>query len=459
MIEISRARFEVIAAYTRLPGTLMAAEEIRWFEAADGRIVANIIRDRTDNDFCGIVLGRDEQERFRWIAATAFFEAADEAFVALTTKIDELLPNLDEESKQGDAKGPPVDFFTPLRKSKQPPNSGFMALRDREGFSPAKACIEPMMRWYEDADGNFVEQFQTTGFDARIWELYLFATFTEAGFSIDRKSAVPDYTCWGVAGEFCAEATTVNPSRDETGALIPPPPIENETQYQDILRNYLPIKYAGPLTSKLAKRFWEQPNAAGKPLVFAIQDFHMPMAMTFSRSALPTYLYGNTHAAQRELDGSLKIVVTPVETHQWNKKVIPSGFFKLEGAENVSAVIFNASATLSKFNRIGVLTGFGSKRVRLTRTGVAINLDPNASEPIKFRHEVNDAGYTETWIEGMDVYHNPWAKHPLNPDMLPGAAHHRLLPDGQVLSTSPDWQPLSSITSISLASDDIQSSV
>ena len=25
-----------------------------------------------------------------------------------------------------------------------------------------------------DADGNFVEQFQTTGFNARIWELYLF---------------------------------------------------------------------------------------------------------------------------------------------------------------------------------------------------------------------------------------------------------------------------------------------
>jgi len=40
-----------------------------------------------------------------------------------------------------------------------------------------------MMRFYEDTDGNFVEQFQTTAFDACIWELYLFATFTELGYS------------------------------------------------------------------------------------------------------------------------------------------------------------------------------------------------------------------------------------------------------------------------------------
>jgi hypothetical protein len=37
-----------------------------------------------------------------------------------------------------------------------------------------------MMHWYEDPDGNFIEQFQTTGFDARLWELYLFAMFCEA---------------------------------------------------------------------------------------------------------------------------------------------------------------------------------------------------------------------------------------------------------------------------------------
>jgi len=48
------------------------------------------------------------------------------------------------------------------------------------------------MPFFEDADGNFVEQFQTTGFDPRLWELYLFATFTELGFAHEDGVAVPD---------------------------------------------------------------------------------------------------------------------------------------------------------------------------------------------------------------------------------------------------------------------------
>jgi hypothetical protein len=45
------------------------------------------------------------------------------------------------------------------------------------------------------------------------------------------------------------------------------------------------------------------------------------------------------------------------------QKVIPSGFFDLPGPENVSAVLFSNSGTISKFNRMGVVAGFGSRRV------------------------------------------------------------------------------------------------
>jgi hypothetical protein len=82
------------------------------------------------------------------------------------------------------------------------------------------------MRWYGDVDGNFVEQFQTTGFDSRLWELYLFAAFSEMGFNIDRIHAVPDFTCVNPLTAFCVEATTVNPTRDPNGEIVPPPPTE-----------------------------------------------------------------------------------------------------------------------------------------------------------------------------------------------------------------------------------------
>lgn len=452
MIEISKLRFDALAAYGIRPQAIIYSEQIKWFEAGNGRIVATIIRDRSDNDYGGIILAKDINERFRWIDDSGFFDTPANAVEKLGQKIESILPNLDEHRKQGDEKGRPVNFFSPYLKDKQFLAPSFVSLADEEGYSPARSIIEPMMRWYKDADGNFIEQFQTTGFDARIWELYLFAAFTEAGFSIDRDFAVPDYTCRGLMGEFCAEATTVNPSRDKEGKIILPPPMDTQEQFLDVMHNYLPIKYAGPLTTKLAKRYWEKDNAAGKPLIIAIQDFHAPMSMTWSQSALPIYLYGTVHTAHPDSDETIKMAAKDIKQHRWGEKVIESGFFKFDGAENISAVIFNSSATISKFNRMGLLTGFGSKRVRLTRQGVSVNPDLK-SGPIPFHLDVNAPEYEETWIEGMNVFHNPWAKYPLHPGMLPGAAHHRLRVDGQIESIVPDRQVLSSTTSIFVAKE------
>src|SRR3546814_15734503 len=77
-----------------------------------------------------------------------------------------------------------------------------------------------MMRFHEDADGNFIEQFQTTGFDPRLWELYLFATFNELGYARDSAVAVPDFILTGLPGRLAIEANTANPP----GRVAPPPP-------------------------------------------------------------------------------------------------------------------------------------------------------------------------------------------------------------------------------------------
>lgn len=60
-------------------------------------------------------------------------------------------------------------------------------------FSAAREIISEMMRWHESADGNFVEQFQTTGFDARVWELYLFTVLTEANLEVSHPKPAPDF--------------------------------------------------------------------------------------------------------------------------------------------------------------------------------------------------------------------------------------------------------------------------
>jgi len=436
---ISKVRFDALASYCRDPLAFELAVELAWLATADEQVLATLMMD-TDGEFSAVVLARDLKERYRWVAGTGFFATPMEALADLKLKVDNLLPKLEEERSQGDEVGKPVDFFTPVRPLDSL-NADFVTLATNKGYSPARGVIEPMMRWYEDADGNFVEQFQTTGYDARIWELYLFAALGEAGYKLDRSVPAPDFVAKGLQGEFCIEATTINPPP------IPPPSPTTDEEWLAYARDYMPIRYAGPLTAKLAKQYWEQPHVAGRPLVFAIQDFHEPMSMTWSRTGLPTYLFGYVHDPKREADGSLTIVPTRVRTHRWGTKEVQSGFFDLSGAENVSAVLFNSSGTVAKFNRMGALAGFGSEDVVLIRQGTAVDPDPNASEPDTFLHVVNKE-YVEIWMEGMDVYHNPRALHPLDPDMLPGAAHHRLLDDGQVESFATQWQPLASLTSI-----------
>lgn len=414
--------------------------DMRWLQAHDADILIVIIQDVTDGDYSALLLTKDLKERYRWVGDTPFFDSVEEVVVALPAVVKAVHDNLDAERAQGDEKGKPVDFFTPIVGDEKI-NADFATIATLEGYSPAVEIIKPMMRWYEDADGNFVEQFQTTGFDTRLWELYLFAALVESRYVFDKSMPMPDFCARSAFAELCIEATTVNPSRDAAGAIVPPPVIETPEQFVAFDRHYMPIRYAGPLTTKLKKKYWEREHVQGRPLMFAIQDFHAPGSMAISSSALPIYLYGRYWTPRQHASGAMSIEVVAVDQHVWGAKTVPSGFFNLPDSENISAVLSNPSATISKFNRMGVLAGFGSKRVALHRMGMATNNEAGAAEPVQFSFDVNAAGYNESWIEGMDVYRNPKATVPLHPMMLLGAAHHFLREDGQMESLIPRMTP------------------
>lgn len=450
MNDISKVRFDALAAYCRQPQTIYFSEEVRWLELYNESILVVLILDRADEDFGAIILAKDLKERYRCVGISDFFNSQEDALNNAKLKAEKIISVLAEARVQGDEKGKPIDFFTHVKKTNKL-NNNFLTISTEVGFSPAVGIIKPMMRWHEDLDGNFIEQFQTTGFDARIWELYIFAMLVEAGYIIDNSQAVPDFNAKGILGHLFIEATTVNPTIDKFGNIVPIPNLDSEEEFSAYLREYVPIKFSGPLTAKLSKKYWENPNVKGKPLVLAIQDFHSSMSMTMTKTGLSIYLYGYDYGWEKNSNGKLNITPKKVINHQWGNKIIDSGFFSFPGAENISAVIVNPSATISKFNRMGLMAGFGSKDVKLIRKGLATDFDPNASEPKSFEIEVNSETYSETWIEGMDVYHNPNAVHPLDPLMLPGAAHHRLLKSGEMVSQLPEWHPLSSLTFITIS--------
>lgn len=451
---ISLHRFDALASYARESRAAFFGDELAWYEYANERVLGAVIRDRADGDYGGLVFGRDRLLRYRWVNGTKLFPTVAAATAALRRNMKKTAAEPDEEYHQGDEKGAPVDFFGKI-PSKKALNPNFVHLRDLEVYSAARGIIEPMMRWYQDVDGNFIEQFQTTGFDARIWELYLFAAFREMNFDIDRKHPVPDFRCtMPMAGlEIFVEATTVNPTQDSSGKPIPPPKLKTPADVDAYLANYMPIKFGGALFSKMKKKDWEKPYVNDHPFVLAIQDFSSPQSMTYTRSAFENYITGYVHKPKVDASGDLTIVPVKIGTHTWKSKTINSGFFDQPDTENVSAVIFSNSGTISKFSRMGMLAGFGSPKLRLIRVGTAFNRDPNATSPLPFKYLVNDPRYDENWSEGLDVWHNPKAKVPLIPQALPFAAHHKILPNGQVVSTVPPWQPLGSFTHHDLKAD------
>lgn len=442
MHEISKPRFDALAGYIRAPQILSLIQEAAWFASDDERILGLLVWDRIDHDFGWVVLGRDRRARFRAIGQDASLPSFDDARNALEAALNRFHQQHDAEYHQGDEQGRPVDFFTALAPAERL-HPSFRTLAENARFSPARELIAAMMRFHEDADGNFVQQFQTTGFDARLWELYLFATFTEIGYARQSDVAVPDLVLSGPLGRLAIEATTANPPQG-----VSEPPHLSRDEIDAYLRDYVPIKLARTLTRKLnhPQPYWQANGVDGAPFVIALQDFHAPAAMTRIVPTATEYVFGVRHSI---VDGALKI--ERIGEHAFGRMCEISGFFGLPHAENVSAVILNPLGTLTKFNRMGQVAGFGDPRVRMVRTGLARGeLNENDPRPFPFEHNVSAPGYQESWVEGMVVLHNPHALIPLDPNQIPGANHEFLQPDGRIMSLLPEFQPYMSYTAITL---------
>jgi hypothetical protein len=335
-----------------MPQIILYIQEIEWYAENNERLLGIVTVDRIDHDFGWVILARDERLRFRAIDVNTSLATRDAARHELFTRLVAHQSEPDEAFYQGDSVGPPMDFFQTLLPNERL-HRLFSELKSGSKYSPARELIEPMMRFYEDVDGNFVEQFQTTGFEPRLWELYLFATFVELGYAQSPKTAVPDFIFKSPLGGLGVEATTVNPPN--SGKIEPPQEAQAAAAY---LENFIPIKLARVLRRKLTKSapYWKIPEMAGLPFVIAVQDFHAPRAMQLITHAMTEYAFGVRHRIQHD-----KRVIERISEHVWGNVREKSGFFFLPGAENVSAIIINPQGTLNKFNRMGYLTGFGDR--------------------------------------------------------------------------------------------------
>lgn len=445
---LTRERYNAFVAWTRAPSAQFLGDEVELFSTLDEHVIGVIVRDALDRDYGWVALGRDAKGRYRCINVSASLTLGD-ARQGLLKELKEHYEAGSRVFSQGDEAGDKagVDLFAPVVPEHRL-SPTFQLMQVGNHWLPARSIMSEMMRHFRDVDGNFVEQFQTTGFDARIWELYLYAALLEEGLYIEKPSPAPDFMVSDGRRKIFIEAVTVNPSANESIAKPDEEPLlRSPDEIFRLNATKVPIKFGSALWSKLTreKPYWEMKHVQGNPLIFAIADFHEKQSMTWTSTALINYLYGVRHDYSKDEAGTLVISPMKIEIHEYEGKQIPSGFFIQPNSEHISAVLFSASGTLSKFNRMGRLAGFGLPDQRLFRWGLKHKHDANSALPEPFWFEVKQGEVAETWAEGLSMFHNPNAKHPVDRHLFPHIAHH-FFDDGQITSFLPEFHPYMSYT-------------
>lgn len=347
-------------------------------------------------------------------------------------------------------KGSKPNIFD-LQKPSELLDPRFKKIVEYEDPLPVKKMLEIAFDSIDDPDGNFLEQFQTTAFDARYFELYLDQYFKSAGFKVSRDFPQPDFFIEKDGIRVGVEATTANPSDSRPDPLAG---LDAGSITQDMIEfmrdEEVPIRVGSPLFSKLQKRYWEKPHCKGLPLVIAIELFFSDYSLSFTDNPIAQFVFGKRHFAEFTADGIPIIKQDEIESHTSGSKSIPSGFFDQPDVENISAVLFTNSGTHAKFQRMGYQAGLDTDGVSITRFGTAYNPDPEAMDPTYFSYNMDRPPYKEKWGQGVSVMMNPNAKYPIPKDFFPDGSQ-TYLEDGVVMTDSFGVQVLQSKTLVILS--------
>ena len=453
---ISLVRFDHYALGTRLSLARLMSEELSWWSDLDERLLGLVSRDTTDGDYAWMLLARDGVGRFRAVKLEVSLRSESYATVGLRDAIAHVVKN-DNVAQLGLQRDEPNEPFDLLRvphgtdPAKLHPY--FKELLEEPGRAPARAVVKEIGPWLAPSDPHFVEEFQFRQFDQRLWELYLWAAFRELGFDVTQTEA-PDFSCRAPGIEFTIEATTVAPS--QAGPLAAHPNPMTPEELERFNSDYMPMKFGSSLMSKVNKtdsegrHYWQREHTAEKPFVIAVADFHKqaeqdrPGSMTYSHSAIWRYLYG--HGVKWQVvEGKLVAETFEYPDHKYRTKTVPTGFFDQPGTENISAVLFSNAGTIAKFDRMGVVAGFGAPKHQYWRIGYRYDPNPNAVEGMRFVEDVAGCDYAEGWADELQIFHNPNARVPLPDDWLAGLAQFSWR-DGAMETWIPDDQVIASMT-------------
>ncbi|MBN9306925.1 MAG: hypothetical protein BGO82_05515 [Devosia sp. 67-54] len=297
-----------------------------------------------------------------------------------------------------------MDLFSPIvPEDRQHPNFKRIGV-ERNGYN----CdvLNDWARGFPDRDGKFVREFQTT-FDSSFWELYLFAGLKQYGFAMDFSHPAPDFSVTD-GGGFNIEATIAShaqgspPEHAKEGHPVPDDLNEFNRQAIIRLRNAIEGKHR-----KFVDSYQHLPHVKGRPFVLAIAGFDSPYAMLAGHRPIEAALLGYYVDEERFLREGGKLKGKHIDwVTKDNGAPIEVGVFMEPAYSWLSAVVCNPCATWGK---VRALSADPNPAILFQ----AVRYNPHGTTP--HTEKALKATYRERLLEGLRVYHNPEAQHPLDP--------------------------------------------
>lgn len=285
---------------------------------------------------------------------------------------------------------------------------------------------------FEDRDGKFLNEFQTT-FNSSFWEIYLHACFKKYGFEQDWSKASPDFCMQFNDIEFVVEATTANAAQGK--------PNEWDKVYisEEIkglrfrkLNTEAIIRLSNAILKKLKRYetyYRTLDHVYRKPFVVAVAPFEQPHFNLQYDRPIRALLYDHYVDEDAYLDdpesypnGPPSIQLGYVEKE--NGSEIPLGIFNDNGMAEISAIIFSCTATWGKLSALS--------KNPLTNTQI-VSTWSTAPTGAPERRTCSPSEHDETILDGLQIYHNPYASCPLPPDTFraPRVVQHFFDEDSQ----------------------------
>lgn len=386
----------------------------------------------SDSHSCGIVMHNAAADAFNTILMRRRVDSVwtvtrqESGFASIDAARDALEPFLVEGQPPEPMPAGAIRRPSLFDLAGREPSEVFRLLATTER-QPAAWALNQLYLAMPKPDRNWASDCQTTNFHTRLWEAHLLASLREQGLLVEQPFESPDFHIANRLGnEAWVEAVTANPQVPYNHVNAPFADVP--TDREEIFFGTAALRFAKTIGNKLERRYDRLPHVTGKPFILAVADFHASGSMMWSREGLIGYLQGSG-ATVAEVDGRKQAVPMPAE-YLLGPAQFPAGLFANDRHAELSAVISSNACSIAKLNRVAISGGGAPEGYRYTRLGHFFDRTPGALRGVPFCLDITGDEYRGLWPHGyepwtaeIEVFHNPFARHPVSFDLLPEAQH------------------------------------